>query len=153
MRTVKRALCALSAICLFACGGTKEEAKSPASTEGAPAVGAAADQASQGEQLYGANCASCHGADGKGNANTPAVVGTSALPLDAQAPSKLRKTQFHTAADVLSFIEANMPPNKAGSLSKEEYEAILAFDLKANGVDLTGKQVNADTASSFVLHQ
>jgi hypothetical protein len=28
----------------------------------------------------------------------------------------------------------------------------LAFDLKANGVDVTGKPVNADTAASFVPH-
>ncbi|HTA88184.1 MAG TPA: hypothetical protein VK745_01360, partial [Polyangiaceae bacterium] len=63
-----------------------------------------------------------------------------------------RTAQFHTALDVLQFIQANMPPQKGGSLSQDEYNAVLAFDLKANGVDLTGKKVTTDTAASFVLH-
>lgn len=135
-----------SILCLTACGGAKEEARAPngATTE--------SNQASVGAKLYGEHCASCHGPDGKGNAKTPAVVGSNALPLDPQPPSQARKTQFHTAADVLQFVQANMPPNHGGSLKQEEYEAILAFDLKANGVDVTGKPVNADTAASFVLH-
>lgn len=135
-----------SAVCVTACGGSNAASPAP----NAPAT--ATDQASLGAQLYGAHCASCHGAEGKGNAGTPAVVGSTALPLDAAPPSHARKTQFHTALDVLQFVQANMPPKKGGSLSQDEYNAIIAFDLKANGVDLTGKQVNADTAASFVLH-
>ena len=45
-----------------------------------------------------------------------------------------------------------MPPKQPGSLSDDEYAAILAFDLKANGVDMTGKHVDTGTAASFVLH-
>jgi len=135
-----------SVVCVTACGGTKEASSAPSTP------GGATDQASLGAELYGAHCASCHGADGKGNAGTPAVVGSSALPLDAQPPSHARTAQFHTALDVLQFIQANMPPQKGGSLSQDEYNAILAFDLKANGVDLTGKKVTTDTAASFVLH-
>lgn len=146
MARIRLATWVFSIVCLTACGGAKEEAKAPS------AAPTEVDQASLGAKLYGDNCASCHGADGKGDAKTPPVVGSSALPLDAQPPSQLRKTQFHTAADVLQFVQANMPPNHGGSLKQEEYEAILAFDLKANGVDLTGKQVNTSTAASFVLH-
>lgn len=75
-----------------------------------------------------------------------------ALPLDAQPPSQARKSKFHTAADVFQFVKANMPPKNPGSLTDEQYAAIMAFDLKANGVDLGGKKVDATTASSFVLH-
>lgn len=109
-----------------------------------------ADQIAWGQQLYGANCASCHGASGEGG-GAPAVVGKDALPLD-RPTAKFRKGQFHTAKDVFDFVKASMPPNKGGSLKDEEYAAILAFDLKANGVDLTGKTVDATTAASFVLH-
>jgi cytochrome c len=131
-----------------ACGGAAAE---PAAPTGAT-VGSANDQAASGAKLYAANCASCHGDGGEGNANAPAVVGKTALPLDAPAPSKARKAQFHTAADVLHFVKENMPPKNPGSLSDEEYAAIIAFDLKANGVDLGGKRIDATTASSFVLH-
>ncbi len=110
------------------------------------------DQVAWGQELYGANCASCHGSSGEGGGNTPAVVGKTALPLDPPATAKFRKTQFHTGMDVFQFVKANMPPGKGGSLKDEEYAAILAFDLKANGVDMTGKTVDATTAASFVLH-
>ena len=45
-----------------------------------------------------------------------------------------------------------MPPKKAGSLTDEQYAAILAFDLKANGIDMTGTTVDPTTAPTFVLH-
>lgn len=111
-----------------------------------------ADQVAWGQQLYGDHCASCHGDAGQGKGSTPAVVGQGALPLDPPATAKFRKVQFHTAKDVLDWVSANMPPGKGGSLSKDEYEAIVAFDLKANGVDMTGKHVDDSTAAGFVLH-
>jgi mono/diheme cytochrome c family protein len=109
-----------------------------------------ADQVAWGQDLYGKHCASCHGDHGQGG-GAPAVVGKDALPLDNPS-AKFRKGQFHTAKDVFDFVKANMPPNKGGSLTDDEYAAILAFDLKANGVDLAGKHVDATTAASFVLH-
>jgi len=149
MATTRLVACVFSIFCAAACGGAQAE---PKAADTAAAETAGGDQASVGAKLYSANCANCHGADGKGNEKAPPVVGSNALPLDAQPPSKARNTQFHTALDVLQFIEANMPPNKGGSLKPEEYEAILAFDLKANGVDVTGKHVDASTAATFVLH-
>jgi hypothetical protein len=44
-----------------------------------------------------------------------------------------------------------MPGNKPGSLKADEYFAILAFDLKANGVALT-QPVDGAVASGIVLH-
>lgn len=131
--------------CIAACGASAPDAASPG-------AGSADDQVAAGAKLYAANCASCHGAGGEGDSNIPAVVGKNALPLDAKPPSEARKSKFHTAADVFQFVKANMPPKKGGSLTDEQYAAIMAFDLKANGVDLGGKKVDATTASSFVLH-
>jgi hypothetical protein len=37
---------------------------------------------------------------------------------------------------VAAFVATKMPANKPGSLTADEYYAILAFDLKANGVDV-----------------
>lgn len=147
MKTIRMMAWAFSLFCVGGCGGATPEPAAPAS-----AGTTTTDQASAGAKLYTDNCASCHGAGGEGSAKVPALVGKTALPLDPQPPSQLRKAQFHTAADVFQFVKTSMPPGKGGSLTDDQYAAILAFDLKANGVDLAGKKVDATTASSFVLH-
>ncbi len=135
---------AASAVVVVACGGGKNEANAPHP----------ADQVAWGQELYGKECASCHGDSGEGGKgmHAPAVVGKNALPLDPPAGAKFRKNQFHTAQDVYDFVKKTMPPDKPGSLTDEQYAAIIAFDLKANGVDMTGKKVDSTTLSSFVLH-
>jgi hypothetical protein len=44
-----------------------------------------------------------------------------------------------------------MPGNAPGSLADDEYVAILAFDLKANGVNLE-KPLDGDVAATLNLH-
>lgn len=156
-RAIAAPMGALALTLFMGCGGAAAPPATPASTpeaSSAPASPAATegDQASRGGKLYATHCAGCHGANGEGNEKAPAVVGAKALPLDAQPPSKARTSKFHTGADVFAFVKAAMPPKKPGSLTDDEYAAILAFALKANGVDLTGKTVDASTAASFVLH-
>jgi len=164
-RTVS--LCRLSAVgfvaafALSACGGSKSEPATQASAASTPPAGSPAaavapsaaqnDQVAQGQQLYGQNCAGCHGAAGQGG-KAPPVVGKDALPLNPPATAKFRKTQFHTIKDIFDFVKANMPPNAPGKLTDQEYWAILAFDLKANGVDLAGKKLDASSAPGVVLH-
>jgi mono/diheme cytochrome c family protein len=116
---------------------------------------AAADQKQidDGKALYGKYCASCHGDNGQGGKKAPPVVGKDALPLDPPAHAKQRKTQFHTAADVAAFVVKYMPAKKPGSLKEDEYWAILAFDLSANGVAAAaGQKIGPDTAAKIVLH-
>jgi cytochrome c len=112
---------------------------------------AAAEQATRGGTLYGKHCARCHGDAGQGTKKAPAVVGKDALPLDPRPDAKVRKTQFRTAKDVADFVVANMPGDKPGSLKADEYFAILAFDLKANGVTLKAP-VDMQTAAAITLH-
>jgi S-disulfanyl-L-cysteine oxidoreductase SoxD len=116
------------------------------------AAEARADQVADGQKLYGKHCAKCHGDAGQGGKKAPPVVGKDALPLDPAPGAKVRKTQFHTAQDVAAFVAAKMPANKPGSLTTDEYYAILAFDLKANGVDVTGKKIDPATAAQIKLH-
>jgi len=119
-------------------------------TASAPADAVA--QAEAGGPLYGQFCAKCHGDGGQGTDQAPPVVGPNALPLDPPATAKGRKTQFHTAKDVFDFVGANMPP-KGPKPTLDQYLNILAFDLKANGVDLSGKPaLTPDSLSAIVLH-
>jgi cytochrome c len=122
----------------------------------APRAGAADGpgdvQAAEGGKLYDEHCASCHGDAGEGTKKAPPVVGKGALPLDPPAAAKVRKVQFHTAQDVARFVAAKMPAKKPGSLTAEQYYAILAFDLKANGVDVSAKKIDPKTAAAIKLH-
>jgi mono/diheme cytochrome c family protein len=118
-------------------------AAAPAETAPAPEAPKAnpfAEQVAAGQVLYGKHCAECHGNSGN-DGKAPAVVGLDkgALPLDPPKKSKTRKTQFKTVADVADYVVKNMPPKAAGTLSGDEYWAILAFDLHANGIDLDKK--------------
>lgn len=87
--------------------------------------------------LYGEHCASCHGDSGQGGEGPPLVgLQSGALPLDPPEGAQVRTQPFRTVADIAAFVVANMPPGQAGSLAEEEYWSILAFDLKANGIEL-----------------
>jgi cytochrome c len=109
-------------------------------------------QVTEGGKLFAKHCAKCHGKAGEGSKKAPPVVGKEALPLDPPAAAKLRRTQFRTAQDVAEFVSKKMPANKPGSLKLDEYYEILAFDLKANGVDVSNQKIDATTAAEIKLH-
>lgn len=136
---------------LLACGGGAAATGAGTGGTTTPAV-PTGDQVARGQALYGEHCAGCHGAAGEGKGKAPAVVGIAkgALPLDPRPGSK-RTTQFKTLADVAAYVKANMPPDAPGSLPDDQYFAILAFDLKANGVDLGGKTLDATLAPTLVI--
>ena len=146
MATAAIALLASMSPAAVGCGGGAAE------TPPAAAGGAGGDQVAQGQALYTEHCASCHGASGEGNGKAPAVVGISkgALPLDPRPGSK-RSVQFKTVAEVAGWVKADMPPDAPGSLTDPQYFAILAFDLKANGVDLGGKTLDAPLAATLTI--
>ena len=128
-------------------------APEPAETTPEPATPSPfAEQVAQGETLFKENCAECHGAAGEG-AKAPKVVGLKegALPLDPPKGAKMRKTKFTTVADIADFVVKNMPPKKAGKLTTDQYLAILAFDLKANGIDLKDKKLDMEVAKTLTV--
>jgi mono/diheme cytochrome c family protein len=136
-------LCAVFLV-TSACGNgpppaTPANAATPApQTPGTAALPATfADQVLSGQKLYGEHCASCHGDGGEGK-SAPAVVGLDkgALPLEPPAGAKFRKTEFKTVADVAAFAVESMPADAPGTLTEPQYWSILAFDLKANGINL-----------------
>lgn len=108
-------------------------------------------QVSRGAELYADHCAQCHGADGRGTTEGPALVGldSGALPLDPPAGA-VRSTQFKTVGDVAAFAAPNMPPANPGGLQADEYYAILAFALSANGITLE-QELTAALAEELVI--
>ena len=111
------------------------------------------DQVGHGEELYGQHCAKCHGDSGQGSDEAPRIVGFAqgALPLLPPPDRKARKGRFVTVGHVAEFVVANMPPKKAGTLTTEQYLCILAFDLKANGIDLGRDPLTLSRAGELTI--
>lgn len=132
---------------LVACGSTAPKTESPSKLSPGDSLVA---QIELGTKLYVENCASCHGNSGEGLEDAPPVVGENAFPLEPREGAK-RDVQFHTAADVFAWATVHMPGDAPGSLTTDEYLAIFAFDLKANGVELSAP-LDGPTAAAIVLH-
>ena len=128
------------ALSLAACGG--------APPPSAAAAKSPSEQASIGGQIFASKCAGCHGSKGEGNSG-PKLVGAGALPADP-ASSSTRTARFQTALDVHGYVRANMPPGDAGSLTDDQYWAVVAFALQQNGVRLDNK-LDASTAAAITL--
>src|SRR5947208_10695982 len=105
----------------------------PVTVSAAPKT--AQEQIDEGKKLYTEKCASCHGDAGQGKKDAPPVVGKDAFPLDPRPKAK-RDVKFHTAADVFAWASKHMPMKNPGSLTTDQYLAIFAFDLTANGIKL-----------------
>ena len=125
-------------------------AETPVTTTTVAAADPVAAQIEEGKGLYVAKCAKCHGDAGQGTKDGPAVVGQDAFPLKAPDGRK-RNVEFHTAADVFAWTTKAMPGNDPGSLTTDQYLAIFAFDLTANGIKLD-KPLDGAKAQSIVLH-
>lgn len=111
-----------------------------------------AEQVAMGQELFARHCAECHGDAGEGDMG-PRLVGLDkgALPLDPPSARKVRKSRFVTVADVLEFVLANMPAKKPNSVTHDEKLAILAFDLKANGIDLGQEPLTLAKARTLTI--
>jgi cytochrome c len=145
---IRAAGSAIVAACvLAACGHAKPPAGPPPSPTDDGEV-----QAARGATEFAEHCASCHGDQGQGSKKAPPLVGPDALPQAPRATAKFRKGQFNTALDVALFVVENMPADAPGTLKESVYWDILAFDLKANGVKIAGKHLDAASAADIKLH-
>jgi mono/diheme cytochrome c family protein len=133
----------------------------------------AKSRASTGADLYAQQCAGCHGQRGEGHGSNPAIIGAGALPMyprdksdsatstlsdpnqleeeararPAGAPSR---EPFRTADKVHKYVSQNMPhpADRAGSLSAEQYWAIINFMLVAHGSAVPDDGITAENAGS-----
>lgn len=138
-------LCVPALFLFAACHSTP--APSSATTSSAAAATA---QIERGKALYVQHCAKCHGDSGQGTKDGPAVVGPEAFPAEPR-PGAKRDVRFRTAADVFAWAVEHMPGDAPGTLETDEYLAIFAFDLTANGVKLSAP-LDGAAAKAIVLH-
>jgi len=80
------------------------------------------EQAKRGEGLYAQNCSSCHGPDLSGN--------DEAAPLTGSA--FLSNWDGLTVGDLTQRVRVSMPPNKLGTVSRQQIVDILSYVLSFN---------------------
>jgi cytochrome c len=136
------------------CGGPPDWASGRKGLVSGPGTGAASleDQIERGARLYDEYCADCHGGEGQGSPAAPALVGQAALPpLPRDDGDHMRSTEFHTGADVLAFVRAEMPVNDPGSLTSGDYLDLVAFVLHVSGAAIPGEPVTAESSGLIPL--
>jgi S-disulfanyl-L-cysteine oxidoreductase SoxD len=98
--------------------------------------------AKQGETVYAAKCAACHGEKGAGQPNDRLVGGTGSLPGD-KPPIKTVGSFWPYATTVFDYVRRAMPYNEAKSLTNDEVYAVVAYILALNGVIGEGDTIDA----------
>jgi mono/diheme cytochrome c family protein len=115
----------LATIFLLACGGG---GAATGDTTPAGGTGAGGDEGqvqsggeggspalvAEGATVFGEYCASCHGDQGEGT-GAPAVAGSGALGA------------YATEQALFDYVKAEMPQDDPGSLSDDQYRAVVAW--------------------------
>jgi cytochrome c len=87
----------------------------------------------QGEQIFLAKCAACHGEFGESAGRWPQLAG-GAGSLASHDPVKSVGSYFGSASTVLDYIRRAMPYGDAQSLTDDELYAVTAFVLNLNDI-------------------
>lgn len=87
----------------------------------------------QGEELFLAQCASCHGEFGEGAGRWPVLAG-GLNSLKSDRPEKTVGSFWPYLSTVYDYIRRAMPYGNAQSLSADETYAIVAFLLNMNNI-------------------
>lgn len=87
----------------------------------------------QGEDIYLARCASCHGEFGQGAGRWPALAGGQGS-LTADRPNKTIGSFWPKLAPLWDYTRRTMPWGDARSLSADEAYAVVAFLLNLNDI-------------------
>ena len=88
----------------------------------APGPSSESNTVAAGRAVYCENCARCHGEKGEGVTAQPLIGETNRLQ------------SFPTAAALFQYVRLLMPLDAPGSLSEEDYWAVLSYVLVRNGI-------------------
>lgn len=87
----------------------------------------------EGQKIYAAKCAACHGDRGEGRADFSALVGGRGS-LASDKPKLTVGSYWPTATTVFDYVWRAMPYGEPGSLTAKEAYALTAWILNANGI-------------------
>lgn len=102
-------------------GGNKTESGNAPTTVAQGTVPYTADQARTGQGVYQRSCAACHGANLQG-ISAPALTGAQFGHANL------------TVSQMFGIVTKQMPLNAPGSLSQDDYAAVMAYILKRDCV-------------------
>lgn len=94
-------------------------------------------QAERGAAAYKKLCASCHGDDLSGQGQTPPLNG----------PDFLSNWNDQTVDDLFEEIQASMPGDHPGTLTREQSADIVSFILKSNQFPAGQTDLPSDAAA------
>ena len=89
--------------------------------------------ARQGEAIFAAKCAACHGEKGAGKPNDQLVGGGGTLTGD-KPPVKTVGSYWPYATTLFDYIRRAMPLNESKTLANDEVYALVAYLLQLNGI-------------------
>ena len=89
--------------------------------------------AKQGDEIFQAQCAACHGEFGEGVGRWPAVAGGLGT-LKADRPDKTVGSFWPDLSTAYDYIKRAMPYGNAQSLSNDDVYALVAYILTMNDV-------------------
>lgn len=96
-----------------------------------------------GEEVYLAQCATCHGDFGEGNGRWPELMGGKGT-LTSEDPRKTIGSYWPHAATIFDYVRRTMPFNSPQSLSNDEVYSVVAYLLNIN--DLLPEDAELDAA-------
>ncbi len=89
-----------------------------------------------GKTAFQAHCASCHAGDLRGRDDAPALKGDAFLATWQAKPVK----------ELFEFVRTTMPP-EGGSISADDYLAIVAYALQENGATAGPQPLTPSTST------
>ncbi|WP_186418133.1 cytochrome c [Bosea sp. CS1GBMeth4] len=87
----------------------------------------------QGDEIFQAQCASCHGEFGQGNGRWPVLAGGQGS-LRSDRPEKTIGSFWSDLSTVFDYVRRAMPFGNARSLSPDEIYAVTAYLLYLNDI-------------------
>ncbi len=91
------------------------------------------DQATRGQQVFGQSCASCHSIN------------------EFYGPIFQRIWAGRPVGEMYEFVSTMMPDGDPGSLTADEYAAVIAHFLRQNQYPAGGAELPADAAALRVI--
>jgi S-disulfanyl-L-cysteine oxidoreductase SoxD len=103
----------------------------------------------QGEAIFAAKCAACHGAQGEGKPMDRLVSGIGTL--HDKKPEKTVGSFWPYATTLFDYVRRAMPLNAPQSLAPDEVYAVSAYVLFLNGIVTQDTILDADTLAKIKM--